>query len=81
MDISNTKDSFKWQALLIYTLTELTKHKKDYDYDTGNPIPGLGQVQKYGLVQQFNGIPTPPLLITRSPTAIHHQWIIIPCGK
>jgi hypothetical protein len=39
-------------------------------YDVGNPVPGLGQAQKYGGVKPVNEIPT-PLLIIGSPEAIH----------
>jgi hypothetical protein len=39
--------------------------------DVGNPGPGLGETQKCGRVKPVNGNPTPPLLMTGSPTATH----------
>ena len=41
--------------------------------DIGNPGPCLGQAQKCGGLNRFNGFPSPPLLINESPTAIHKK--------
>jgi hypothetical protein len=53
--------------------TELIGHKKTTVYNVGNSFPALGQAQTCGGLKSVNGISTPtsPLLITRSPTAIH----------
>ena len=42
-------------------------------YANGNPGPGLGQAQQCGRVKLVNRIPTLPVLIIRSPTAIQKQ--------
>jgi hypothetical protein len=53
--------------------TELIGHKKTTVYNVGNSFPAWGQAQTCGGFKSVNGISTPtsPLLITRSPTAIH----------
>jgi len=53
-----------------FILTPWTQ-SKTMTYDVGYTGFGLGQAQKCDCVKPVNGIPMPPLLITRFPMAIH----------
>jgi len=49
---------------------QIIEHRKSMTYNVGNPGPGLGRAQKCGRGNPVNGIPTLPLFIIGSPTAI-----------
>jgi hypothetical protein len=50
--------------------SQLLNIKNTMTYANGNPGPGFGQAQKCDRVKLVNRIPTLPVLIIRSPTAI-----------
>jgi hypothetical protein len=41
-----------------YFSPQITTHKKTTIYGVGNPVPGLGQVQKVAMLKQVNRMPT-----------------------
>ena len=50
----------QYQQNVPLTKTLTLNTKMTMTYDVGNPDPDLRQVQKYGGVKPFNGIPTLP---------------------
>ena len=66
----NSTNINKTNNHLLFWFTSLEIKKKDTTtYDVGNPVPGLGQANKYGGVKPANWIHF-SLLMIRSPTSI-----------
>jgi hypothetical protein len=69
--LKNRKKTFtNINKMTNHLSSQLLNIKNSMTYANGNPGPGLGQAQKCGRVKLVNRIPTIPVLIIRSPTAI-----------